>query len=103
MDFHTDQLSEHCRVCGKRLSKAKGRATVYNCIKYKSELLTYFGVDVSQDVEEKHPPSFCNPCYAATKRADKAAGDGVPYNHTIIPINWTEHSASGECLVRPNL
>ena len=39
MDFHLQQLVKLCRVCGKRLCKAKGRASVFQCTKFKEGLL----------------------------------------------------------------
>ncbi len=42
--------------CGKRLSKAKGKCTVYNCSDYHDQLQACFGVDVSHDSKSVHPP-----------------------------------------------
>ena len=66
MEFHREQLAKHCRVCGKRLSKAKGRET-YSCSDYPAQLMACFGINVHRDTDTLHPPQFCNPCYANTE------------------------------------
>ena len=92
MEFHLQQLVKHCRVCGKRLCKAKGRATIFDCVHFKEDLLSTFGVDVSSDDNQVSPTKFCNPCYAIMKRTAKASEKGMPYTHTIIPMIWTSHT-----------
>ena len=58
MESHQEQLAKHCRVCAKRLSKAKGRATsTYNCSDYSAELMSCFGIDVHKDIDTIHPPT----------------------------------------------
>lgn len=95
MEFHLQQLERHCRVCGRRLCKSKGRAQpVYECTSHSSDLLTSFGVDVSGDDEQILPTKFCNPCYVTMKRAMRTRKDGIPYFHTITPFIWTEHTPS---------
>ena len=98
MEYHTEQLAKHCRVCGKRLSKAKGKSTVYNCCEYTDQLQACFGVDVGKDKEGIHPKNLCNPCYLITKRFAKARQAGVPYTFTRASFTWTEHTHT--CLVR---
>ena len=71
MEFHVEQLQKHCRVCGKRLGKAKGRAVTYKSTSFIPELLASFGIDVSGDKAHVHPLEFCNPCYVTMKRAVK--------------------------------
>ena len=92
MEYHTEQLAKHCRICGKRLSKAKGKSTVYNCCEYTDQLQACFGVDVGKDKEGIHPQNFCNPCYLITRRSAKARQTGVPYTFTTATFTWTEHT-----------
>ena len=99
MEFHLQQLKKHCRVCGRRLSKAKGRATVYNCSDYRAKLISCFGVDTGSDQDNVHPPQFCNPCYAVTLRSEKASNASIPYTHSLDVFEWIEHSEV-DCLVR---
>ena len=94
MDFHLQQLVKLCRVCGKRLCKAKGRASVFQCTKFKEGLLMTFGVDVTSDDVQFCPTKFCNPCHAVLRRAVKANKEGIPYSHTINPRTWTPHTDS---------
>lgn len=61
MDFHQLQLAKHCRVCGKRLCKAKSKAPTFKCTDHQSILFQCFGVDVSQDDPMTHPLKFATP------------------------------------------
>ena len=97
MEFHIQQLAKHCRVCGRRLSKAKGRSTAYTCTAYKDQLLACYGVDVSKDNKDTHPLQFCNPCYIITKRLAKASHSRVPYTFATSIFVWTQHTHN--CLV----
>lgn len=99
MEFHSEQLAKHCRICGNRLCKAKSRAAVYLCTKFQEDLLAYFEINVRQDMEHIHPPKFCSRCYAAKTTAAKAVADRVPYKHAIIPMEWKPHEEEG-CTVR---
>lgn len=99
MEFHQLELQKQCRVCGKRLCKAKSKATVYPCIQHQDSLLKCFGIDMSQDDSTIHPLKLCNPCYSVTRRWAKALADGVHYTHSVQPIDWSPHTESG-CLVR---
>ena len=87
MDYHTQQLSKHCRVCCKTLTKAKGKCTVYNCADYKDQLLATFGVNLSNDSDVVHPTNFCSCCYTITKCSAKASQDGVPYTPLSMHIS----------------
>lgn len=98
MEYHKDQLTKHCRICGKRLMKAKSRSVVYLCSDFQKDLLTYFNIDVCQDVADTHPTNFCSRCFGTRTQAAKAL---VPYHHAITPMNWTPHS-EGDCLVKSN-
>ena len=95
MEHHREQLLKHCRVCGRRLCKAKGKAQpVYKC----TEDLQILGVDIgSGDGEDIFPTHFCNPCHAMVNRAKKAGEDGVPYR-SISPMEWTPHGP--DCQVK---
>ena len=100
MDYHSEQLAKHIVECVGRVAKAKGKCTVYTCSEYHDQLITCFGIDVSQDSKSVHPPNFCNPCYQITKRSAKAVEDGVPYTFSTTPFLWIEHTHN--CQVSPN-
>ena len=93
MEFHQLELRKHCRVCGKRLCKAKSKATVYPCSKHPKLLLKCFGIDVSQDDPTIHPLSFCN---LLLDDGTKAAADGVHYSNSVQSMEWSSHVDS-EC------
>ena len=93
MEFHQLELRKHCRVCGKRLCKAKSKATVYPCSKHPNLLLKCFGIDVSQDDPTIHPLSFCN---LLLDYGTKAAADGVHYSNSVQSMEWSSHVDS-EC------
>ena len=62
MDHHKNELKKACRVCGKRLKKAKGRERSYLVQDFSRELNEVFHVDTSNDSEDIHPISFCHSC-----------------------------------------
>ena len=101
MEYHLQQLSQHCRVCGKRLSKAKGRLISYNCGKHQEELKAIFNIDVSQDDIELHPSYFCQSCYCCMKRLAKAMTQESPMRSSIAIYEWTPHTEG--CLVRTSM
>ena len=62
MDYHTIELRKACRVCGKRVNKAKERERSYLVCEYRSELAEAFGIDTSSDCKDTHPLSFRHSC-----------------------------------------
>ena len=103
MEKHLQQLEKHCRVCGRRLHKAKGRTQpIYQCTSFASDLHTSFGLDVSEDDGDIFPAHFCTPCYITMVRAVKAKEKGTPYFPTIKPFIWTRHTTL-HCPVRNTL
>lgn len=98
MEYHQQQLTKHCRICGKRLSKLKQKSPAYKCTKSVSDLLSTFETDISKDLPTVHPVQYCNPCHLVIKRAEDARQHGLPYTHTTSVFNWTPHS-DDHCLV----
>ncbi len=84
-------LDKHCRVCGGRLQKAKGRAPVHQCNMHQDHLQAAFSIDVRLDDPAIHPQLFCNSCFAALGRRQAAASKGVPYKHAIEIFKWEGH------------
>ena len=68
MDFHRDELKKVCRVCSRRLKKAKGGERRYVCKEYFKELDVVFHINVSNGNEDIHPLHLCHPCEAHCKR-----------------------------------
>ena len=99
MEFHQEQLAKHCRICGKRLCKKIKQAPAYYYTQFPADLLSTFGVDITQDLPTVHPIQFCYPCYSVTRRSEKARKTGLPYNHTTKTMDWVTHDGS-DCLVR---
>lgn len=91
-EFHLRELAKHCRICGRRLYKAKSKATVYTCSERISDLKSAFRVDVSTDTPTVHPQHFCMSCYAAIGRIKAADSEGVPFAVSTAPMEWTEHT-----------
>ena len=99
MEFHNQQLAKHCRVCGKRLFKSKGKpAPSYSCSRYSSQLNSCFNIDITKDIHTIHPSRFCNLCYSVIGQSTKASKDGIPHKHSTQLFQWDEHS--DRCLVR---
>ena len=64
MEYHKNELGKACRVCGKRVNKAKGRSRSFLAAEHSQELAEVFSIDVSSDCEDIHPHSFCLSCRA---------------------------------------
>lgn len=92
MEFHQEELQKVCRVCGKRLQKAKGKRSTFSCSSLKVELLRTFSADVSSDSSTIHPPLLCLPCYLITKRKEKAIKNATTYTSTQTVSNWSAHT-----------
>ena len=99
MEFHLQQLGKHCRVCGRRLTKAKGKAVFYNCKEYEDQLLASFSFSLGQDSPEVHPSHFCQSCYCSMKRSVKATDHSAPFQTSKVTYEWKYHSDN--CSVRP--
>ena len=98
MELHLKQLGRHCRVCGGRLAKAKGKLVTYICKDYAEELQASFSFSISQDDPEIHASHFCQSCYCSMKRFTKAARDGVSFCCSTVVYEWKEHCQ--DCSVR---
>ena len=87
MDYHKTGLEKACRVCGKRLHKAKGRERSHLVQDHISDLAKVFRIDASGDRKETHPTSFCYPCLIFMRSWHKreAAVGRV--------FTWTKHIA----------
>ena len=98
MDYHIEQLQKHCRICGKRLCKAKGKKQpVYSCIDHREDILSLAGLDISSDDAVIAPSKFCNPCHLRINRAKKARLSGFPYP-PVQAMAWIPHQEI--CIVR---
>ena len=62
MDYHTNELKKVCRVCAKRLKKAKGKHRSFPVSEHSRELYEVFRIDTSADEEDTHPLFFCLSC-----------------------------------------
>ena len=99
--YHQDQLQKHCRICGGRLNKAKGKAqTVHACKEHFLDLQTFVGI-LSNPTEEEFiaPSKLCNPCFLKLRRVKMASKDGLP-SHSMVAMEWTPHQE--ECKVTEN-
>lgn len=99
MEFHIDQLRKHCRICGNRLTKSKGRSQpVYTCADFREDLLSHAGLDLVDDEDDMLVPlHFCNCCYMKLDRVKKAKETSTP-TQPIQPVEWTPHNE--DCKVR---
>ena len=76
--FHIENLSKLCRICGKRLKKfAEKYESSYSCVDHKKWLAEKFGIDIENDERFVHPAKFCHSCYHLT--------------HAISPFVWPKH------------
>ena len=93
-------LDKHCRVCGGRLQRAKGKrpGRARACVDHRQPLLQTFGIDIAEDCVDIHPTHFCNGCYAATRWQATAASKASAYHHSISLFPWSRHTEK-ECEV----
>ena len=99
MEYHLDQLKKHCRICGGRLNKAKGKVQgVHSCAEHSTALQTFVGIPRAEEECTVHG-MFCNPCFLKLQRVNKASLDGVPSNF-LVAMEWEPHQE--DCKVRDN-
>ena len=97
MEFHQEQLKKCCRVCGKRLLKAKGtkgKSHVFKCCQNSAQLQKAFDINVQTDEALVHPEYFCLSCRSIAKRKIQASADGVAYRGKDIGqyvMKWQPH------------
>ncbi len=94
MEFHQDQLKKCCRVCGKRLLKAKGKmgkSHVFQCPENTTVLLEAFGIDVSSDDSAIHPQQFCLSCNSIARRKGAAIENRRAYRGKQEVFHWLAH------------
>ena len=74
MDIHRHNLSELCRVGGRRFKNIakKSRDTKYVVSEHKDELKYCFKLNVEHDNADIHPPNFCVQCMAVVRRSVRA-------------------------------
>ena len=99
---HENGLLQHCRVCGGRLQKARGKnvAPLHSCAKNRDGLCSAFQIDVTEDSPQIQPAKFCNSCYMVMQRYRVAAENRKHYKWSQTVFQWEEHSP--ECRVSRN-
>lgn len=97
MDFHQEQLLHHCRICGNRLTKSKGKPqSVYTCADFSGDLESILDLGTTSEGVPL-PPKFCKVCFIKLGRVKAAKASNTPI-HPIQPMQWTSHS--DDCKVR---
>ena len=96
MEYHQNQLTKHCRVCGGRLFNSKWRykATVYQVDAFHDQFQMAFGIAAREDSPLVHPKSFCKSCKVAMGRLVDSKTKGVPYRSTLQLYKWEVHKES---------
>ncbi len=105
-EAHMAQL-ESSAVCGHKVQKEQaGPYSPYLCSEYKRYLEVGFGLDVSQDSPQVHPPMFCKPCFLTARRAVLAKEGGGGYRQIVSPFPWTHHTddtCQGHLVMKKNM
>ena len=97
MEFHGEQLKKCCRVCGKRLLKAKGskgKSHTFHCLANSEELLNTFGVDVRADDATVHPQHYCLACHCMVRKKREVAAHNTVYRTKPLGeyvFRWEPH------------
>lgn len=89
MEYHKIGLRKACRVCGKRVNKAKGRDRSYLVDEHSRELAVVFNIDTSSDCEDTHPLSFCHLC-RVFMRSWQTRGGTAPAVGRVF--SWAKHT-----------
>ena len=65
LEFHTFCLYNLCRICSCRAQKyqEKDKRPPKKCVTYKESILELYGIDVTMDEKDVHPPHLCELCY----------------------------------------
>ena len=87
--FHSECLEKLCRVCGSYLQHSRA---VYQCEDHKGSLQDVFKIDQTRDLDNTHPPSFCERCQVVLVKAVAAAKDIRVYLHSVKPFEWSAHT-----------
>ena len=95
MEYHRGELKRVCRVCGRRVNKAKGRERQYLVTEFTRELGEVFRIDVSGDSDDIHPRQFCHPCRTTIKNWHTRGRDAPSVGRVFT---WTKHHEK-ECTV----
>ncbi len=101
MEYHQDQLSKCCRICGRRLHKANKHSTYkhstsYSCDNHALKLLTMFGVNVHRTSLKSTHYASAN-CHAILQKSSKQ--EVYSPVSRIEPFQWSLHKET-ECSVR---
>ena len=97
MEFHMSELKKACRVCGRRLRKAKKeRDRSYVCKEHSKDLAEVFQIDIGSDSEDTHPLLFCLSCFTVIAKRISTGGRNVPPVGRLF--QWNKHDGS-ECRV----
>ena len=96
MDYHKSELQKACRVCGKRLNRAKGRERSHLVQEHSSDLAQVYQIDTSGDTEDTHPTLFCHKCQVFMRSWRKSAERRAPAVGRIY--TWQKHTEN-DCVV----
>ena len=100
--FHDSCVLKLCRVCSykEKVRSNKRRPSVYRCEKFRDEILTVFGLNISSDEEGKHPSLLCTRCYRTIINSRKLQG-GKPRSGFVSKekVRHCSNRQQMECLV----
>ena len=86
--FHCECLKKICRVCGCYLEHTRAK---YSCEDHQDGLIKAFNIDHTSDLEDTHPPFFCERCLGVVVKAVAAAKDEKVYLHSVRVCVWSGH------------
>ena len=88
MSNHAEELTKHCRVCGKRLTR---KSILKHKHDLKQSLKTCYDINIDEDTDEVHPPDVCYVCVCQMKRIQNAQ-DSAFFKPIAAPFLWKAHT-----------
>ena len=95
MELHSHNLQFVCRIGEARFTRHR-QETKYDVKKYAEDIKTSFGIDVTEDHADTHPPCMCVVCFNVLRRKCQAVDSGADFMYSGggcgSIVHWKSHS-----------
>ena len=72
LEHHTKELTNHCRICGQRISRKCERINKLRDQQIEELIQLTYNIEVYKDEENIHPQQVCSSCYIRMQRIKAA-------------------------------